>query len=96
MEIWTNGSISPITALKKSILKLIRVFLKLQKSKLLSKKSTDSSYIEVFEILNNQYNLLKYKQCQTLSDFKVGGITYGNLSYKSFIEQLNYLIKQLE
>nr|QUO99075.1 RNA polymerase alpha subunit [Oedogonium sp. 260-2_chl] len=94
LEIWTNGSISPVNALKKSIQKLIRVFLKLQKSKILTKM--DISYTNIFEVLNNEYNFLRYKQCQTLSDFKAAGMSYGNFSEKYFIEQLTGLINQLE
>nr|UCS09722.1 RNA polymerase alpha subunit [Oedocladium prescottii] len=96
LEIWTNGSISPIMALKVSIQKLIRVFLKIQKSKLLNIALTNSDvlYKDTFEQLNNKLNKLKYRQCQTLSDFKDSKIQH--ISEKFLIQKLKYLINQLE
>nr|UCS09799.1 RNA polymerase alpha subunit [Oedocladium carolinianum] len=96
LEIWTNGSISPIIALKLSIQKLIRVFLKIQKSKILNTRLTDSDilYKDTFEKLDNELNILQFKQCQTLSDFQDSKIRH--LSEKVLIEKLKYLINQLD
>nr|QUO99161.1 RNA polymerase alpha subunit [Oedogonium capilliforme] len=94
LEIWTNGSISPITALKVSIQKLISVFLKIQKSKILNIQLIDSEifYRDIFEKLTNQFNILKFKQCQTLSDFKDSKVR--PISEKFLVQKLKSLINQ--
>jgi len=96
LEIWTNGSISPIMALKVSIQKIISVFLKIQRSKILNIQLNDSEvfYKNVFEKLTNKLNILKFKQCQTLSDFKDSKVR--PISEKFLIQKLKYLINQLE
>jgi DNA-directed RNA polymerase subunit alpha len=98
LEIWTNGSISPIMALKVSIQKLIRVLFKIQKSKILSTQIIDSEifYKNTFEKFNDKLNILKFKQCQTLSDFKDLKMRHLSVSEKFLIQKLKYLINQLE
>jgi len=98
LEIWTNGSISPITALKFSIQKLISVFLNIQKSKILNTKRKDSEifYRDIYEAFNKNSTILKFKQCQTLSDFKDSKIQHISVSEKFLIQKLQFLINQLE
>jgi len=98
LEIWTNGSISPVMALKLSIQKLIGIFLKIQKSKLLNiqKKDYRTFYKSVYERFNKKLNILTFKQCQTLSDFKNSKIKQISVSEKLLIQKLQFLINQLE
>nr|QUO98991.1 RNA polymerase alpha subunit [Oedogonium crispum] len=98
LEVWTNGSISPIVALKFSIQKLISVFLNIQKSKLLNTKRKESEifYRDIYDAFNKKSNILKYKQCQTLSDFKYSKIQHISVSEKFLIQKLQFLINQLE
>jgi len=96
LEIWTNGSISPVTALKISIQKLISIFLKTQKSKILNTILLDSGkcYKNAFEKLSKQFNKLKSQQSQTLYDYQDSKIRH--ISEKYLIQKLKYLINQLE
>nr|QUO99245.1 RNA polymerase alpha subunit [Oedogonium sp. HN1801B] len=97
LEIWTNGSISPIIALKFGIQKLISVFFNIQKSKILNIQIKDYElfYKSVYETFNKKSNILTFKQCQNLSDFKDSKIKHILIPEKRLIQKLKFLINKL-